>query len=201
MQNEESTTAKTWDKAELQMEHVTSGDSEAGISVDQNSDTQSQLVTTDRGHRGFKRSSAQPTAREDQPADCSQEDDAEASHGDESASEEETESENSGDEEEVTTNSEDVTDHSAGEERPRGPGEGSGVVDMASIEGEEEEESETGTDSADDESEDEADEDSEEEDEEPKLKYQRLAATLSETLKKDAVSAMAVSDRFLVRKP
>ncbi|KAJ3190235.1 Vacuolar protein sorting-associated protein 41 [Gaertneriomyces sp. JEL0708] len=38
---------------------------------------------------------------------------------------------------------------------------------------------------------------SDHEDEEPKLKYQRLGGTLSETLKKDAVSAMAVSDRFL----
>ncbi|RKO93321.1 hypothetical protein BDK51DRAFT_11338, partial [Blyttiomyces helicus] len=35
------------------------------------------------------------------------------------------------------------------------------------------------------------------EEEEPKLKYHRLAGTLAETLKKDAVSTMAVSDRFL----
>ncbi|KAJ3013357.1 Vacuolar protein sorting-associated protein 41 [Thoreauomyces humboldtii] len=41
------------------------------------------------------------------------------------------------------------------------------------------------------------DEDDVEEEEEPKLKYQRLASTLGETLKKDAVSTMAVSDRFL----
>ncbi|KAL2920015.1 Vacuolar protein sorting-associated protein 41 [Polyrhizophydium stewartii] len=43
----------------------------------------------------------------------------------------------------------------------------------------------------------EEDEDEGEEDEEPKLKYQRLVGTLSETLKRDAVSCMSVSDRFL----
>ena len=43
--------------------------------------------------------------------------------------------------------------------------------------------------------------DSEEEEEEPKLKYQRLVGTLSETLKQDAVSSMSVSDRFLVPYP
>ncbi|KAJ3188513.1 Vacuolar protein sorting-associated protein 41 [Irineochytrium annulatum] len=57
-----------------------------------------------------------------------------------------------------------------------------------------------------DESEEEEDEEDEEEDEseeeeaddeEPQLKYQRLAGTLGETLKKDAVSCMAVCDRFL----
>ncbi|KAI8819466.1 uncharacterized protein EV422DRAFT_497948 [Fimicolochytrium jonesii] len=37
----------------------------------------------------------------------------------------------------------------------------------------------------------------EDEEDEPKLKYERLAGTLSETLKKDAVSSMSVSDRFL----
>ncbi|KAJ3028093.1 UNVERIFIED_CONTAM: Vacuolar protein sorting-associated protein 41 [Siphonaria sp. JEL0065] len=39
--------------------------------------------------------------------------------------------------------------------------------------------------------------DNEEEDEEPVLKYQRLSGTLADTLKKDAVSTMSVSDRFL----
>ncbi|KAJ3297142.1 Vacuolar protein sorting-associated protein 41 [Borealophlyctis nickersoniae] len=61
---------------------------------------------------------------------------------------------------------------------------------------EEQEEHHSNASSEDDSTSDE-DEDEETEDEEPKLKYQRLAATLSETLKKDAVSAMAVSDRFL----
>ncbi|KAI8618778.1 hypothetical protein BC830DRAFT_1107192 [Chytriomyces sp. MP71] len=44
---------------------------------------------------------------------------------------------------------------------------------------------------------DESDEDDYDDDDEPMLKYQRLSGTLSETLKKDAVSAMDVSDRFL----
>jgi hypothetical protein len=66
---------------------------------------------------------------------------------------------------------------------------------------EEEDDDEDEEEEEDDEDDDEEDEDEEEdeEDEEPKLKYQRLAGTLSETLKKDAVSTMAVSDRFLVR--
>ncbi|KAJ3067866.1 Vacuolar protein sorting-associated protein 41, partial [Podochytrium sp. JEL0797] len=38
----------------------------------------------------------------------------------------------------------------------------------------------------------------EDDDEEPMLKYQRLSGTLAETLQKDAVSCLAVSDRFLV---
>ncbi|KAJ3144786.1 Vacuolar protein sorting-associated protein 41 [Geranomyces variabilis] len=45
--------------------------------------------------------------------------------------------------------------------------------------------------------EDDDEEEGEDDEEEPKLKYQRLASTLGETLKKDAVSTMAVSDRFL----
>ncbi|KAJ3175357.1 Vacuolar protein sorting-associated protein 41 [Geranomyces variabilis] len=49
----------------------------------------------------------------------------------------------------------------------------------------------------DEEAEEEEEEEGEDDEEEPKLKYQRLASTLGETLKKDAVSTMAVSDRFL----
>ena len=68
----------------------------------------------------------------------------------------------------------------------------------------EDDEDEDGVGDEDDEDEDAGDEDEDEydddEDDEPKLKYQRLAGTLSETLKKDAVSTMAVSDRFLVGK-
>ncbi|KAJ3030993.1 UNVERIFIED_CONTAM: Vacuolar protein sorting-associated protein 41, partial [Siphonaria sp. JEL0065] len=41
------------------------------------------------------------------------------------------------------------------------------------------------------------DEEEEENDEEPVLKYQRLSGILADTLKKDAVSTMSVSDRFL----
>ncbi|KAI9339039.1 hypothetical protein BDR26DRAFT_396978 [Obelidium mucronatum] len=41
------------------------------------------------------------------------------------------------------------------------------------------------------------DEDEDEDNEEPVLKYHRLSGTLSDTLRKDAVSIMAVSDRFL----
>ncbi|ORY38239.1 hypothetical protein BCR33DRAFT_741746 [Rhizoclosmatium globosum] len=52
-------------------------------------------------------------------------------------------------------------------------------------------------DELDDASSDEDDDDDDESDEEPMLKYQRLSGTLAETLKKDAVSTMAVSDRFL----
>ncbi|KAJ3398291.1 hypothetical protein CcCBS67573_g05422 [Chytriomyces confervae] len=56
--------------------------------------------------------------------------------------------------------------------------------------------------SADDESiesseEDDDNDDDSDDDEEPMLKYQRLSGTLADTLKKDAVAAMAVSDRFL----
>ncbi|KAJ1561457.1 hypothetical protein HK405_003882 [Cladochytrium tenue] len=67
-----------------------------------------------------------------------------------------------------------------------------------SPEEEEEDDGEGGTDDGEEEEEDDDDEEEEDdEDEEPKLKYQRLAGTLSDTLKKDAVSTMAVSDRFL----
>ncbi|KAJ3308452.1 Vacuolar protein sorting-associated protein 41 [Blyttiomyces sp. JEL0837] len=79
------------------------------------------------------------------------------------------------------------------------------VVEVVREETETEEEEETEEDDTTDEDEDEEEEDDEddddesdeESDEEPKLKYQRLAGTLAETLKKDAVSTMAVSDRFL----
>ncbi|KND01521.1 uncharacterized protein SPPG_03320, partial [Spizellomyces punctatus DAOM BR117] len=60
---------------------------------------------------------------------------------------------------------------------------------------EEEEEVDSAADNDDDDENDNINDDDEEE--EPRLKYQRLASTLNETLKKDAVSAMAVSDRFL----
>ena len=40
--------------------------------------------------------------------------------------------------------------------------------------------------------------DEEEDDDEPKLKYQRLTSGLAELLKKDSVSCMETSDRFLV---
>ncbi|KAJ3146963.1 Vacuolar protein sorting-associated protein 41 [Geranomyces michiganensis] len=56
----------------------------------------------------------------------------------------------------------------------------------------------TGLNEHDEEEDDEEAEEEGEDEEEPKLKYQRLASTLAETLKKDAVSTMAVSDRFLV---
>ncbi|KAJ1550018.1 Vacuolar protein sorting-associated protein 41, partial [Nowakowskiella sp. JEL0078] len=52
--------------------------------------------------------------------------------------------------------------------------------------------------SAKEEDDEEADDEDEEEEEEPKLKYRRLAGTLVDALKKDAVSTMSVSDRFLV---
>ncbi|KAJ3412220.1 Vacuolar protein sorting-associated protein 41 [Chytridiales sp. JEL 0842] len=58
------------------------------------------------------------------------------------------------------------------------------------------EEDSSSSSSSEDEEEEEEEEEEDEEDE-PKLKYQRLAGTLPETLKNDAVSTMAVSDRFL----
>jgi hypothetical protein len=45
---------------------------------------------------------------------------------------------------------------------------------------------------------DEEDDEEEEEEEEPKLKYQRLGASMSEILKNDTASCMTVHDKFLV---
>ncbi|KAI8852801.1 hypothetical protein BC829DRAFT_360401 [Chytridium lagenaria] len=63
--------------------------------------------------------------------------------------------------------------------------------------GEEDEDEDEDEYDEDDEGDEEDEDEDEDPDEEPKLKYQRLAGTLGETLKKDAVSTMAVSDRFL----
>lgn len=41
-------------------------------------------------------------------------------------------------------------------------------------------------------------EDEEEEEEEPKLRYHRLGASVTELLRKDAASCMAVHEKFLV---
>ncbi|KAJ3192921.1 Vacuolar protein sorting-associated protein 41 [Entophlyctis luteolus] len=67
---------------------------------------------------------------------------------------------------------------------------GSGLLPTNHKDGEED-------DDDDEDDEDEDDDDEDDDDVEPMLKYQRLSANLADALKKDAVAAMAVSDRFL----
>ena len=54
------------------------------------------------------------------------------------------------------------------------------------------------TESGDEGDEEEVDEEEVDEEEEPKLKYMRLGSNVTETLRRDAASCMAVHERFLV---
>jgi len=71
-------------------------------------------------------------------------------------------------------------------------GESEGIDDEKEDEGE-------GDEDEDGEEDEEGEDDEEDEDEEPALKYERLGGAFQDLLKKDSASALAVSNKFLVR--